>query len=108
MAEAHAHDAHDHGSTRQYWIIGGVLAVVTILEVALTLVSEPWGIPRVIEVPALLILSVIKGALVVMYFMHLKGDAAVFKFVFIAPFLMAVSMLLIFLALFSTHVGIAG
>jgi cytochrome c oxidase subunit 4/cytochrome o ubiquinol oxidase operon protein cyoD len=43
-----------------------------------------------------------------MFFMHLRGDARVFQFVFIAPLLIATTMILAFLVLFSGHVGIAG
>ena len=55
-----------------------------------------------------MLLSLAKGSMVVMFFMHLRGDARIFKFLFIAPFCIAVSMILIFLTLFSGHVGIAG
>jgi cytochrome c oxidase subunit 4/cytochrome o ubiquinol oxidase operon protein cyoD len=99
---ATTHTEQDH-STRFYWIVGAILAVITIVEVLVTFVLG--GIPLLI---VLLVLSVIKGAAVVMFFMHLRGDARVFQFLFIAPFLMAVSMLLAFLAINSVHVGIGG
>ena len=102
MAETHIEQSHDH-STRFYWLVGAVLAVITVTEVAVTFILG--GIPLLI---VLLVLSVIKGGAVVMFFMHLRGDARVFQFLFIAPFLMAVSMLLAFLALNSVHVGIGG
>ncbi|HMO56001.1 MAG TPA: cytochrome C oxidase subunit IV family protein [Roseiflexaceae bacterium] len=101
---AEAHTAEHHEGTRFYWVIGAVLAVVTILEVAITF--APW--PHWIIVAILLILSFMKGAAVVMYYMHLKGDFRVLQLVFIVPMLLATVMLLMFLLLFSTHVGIAG
>src|SRR5437899_1780434 len=87
--------ATTHGeSTRLYWVIAVILAVITIVEV---LVTFPFmgltEIPLVL-LGVLLILSFIKGSAVVMFFMHLKGDARVFKFLFIAPFLLAVSTIL--------------
>ena len=102
MADTHTEQSQEH-STRFYWIVGAVLAVITAVEVAVTFVLG--GIPLLI---VLLILSVVKGAAVVMFFMHLRGDARVFQFLFIAPFLMAVSMLLALMALTSGHVGIGG
>ncbi len=104
-----------HGeSTRQYWMIGAILAVITIVEVAVSLPGviyspeDPDITGQLILVPILLVLSVVKGSMVVMFFMHLKGDARAFKLLFIAPVFLAGSMILVVLALFSRHVGIAG
>ena len=111
MATTHA--SHE-GSTRIYWIIGAILAVVTIVEVIIAWPDviysheHPDATAQVILVVLLMVLSVAKGSMVVMFFMHLKGDARAFKLLFIAPFLLAVSMILVFLVLFSGHVGIGG
>ncbi len=102
------HSAHAHPSDRFYWIVAGVLAVVTALEVGLFIVNEQHLIAKWLEVTLLLILSTIKGAAVVMFFMHLKGDAGIFKFVFLVPLAFATTLLLSFMVLFSDHVGIAG
>jgi cytochrome c oxidase subunit IV len=105
--------SHDE-STRRYWIIGGILAAITIVEVIIAwpgLFYSPESVDfttQLIVVPILLLLSVLKGTMVVMFFMHLKGDAGVFKFLFIVPLVIATSMLTTFLVLFSGHVGIAG
>ena len=98
------HEAQHPTSTRIYWVIGAILAVVTAAEVSVTFI----GLEKLIEIVILLILSVAKGSLIVMFFMHLRGDAGIFKFVFIAPFILAVSMGIFFLVLFGGHVGIAG
>jgi len=102
MAGDLAHEAHE--STRFYWMVGAVLAVVTIVEVAITFLP----LPHELIVAVLMILMVVKGAGVVMYFMHLKGDARILQAVFVVPFLLATVMILLFLLLFSQHVGIAG
>jgi cytochrome c oxidase subunit 4/cytochrome o ubiquinol oxidase operon protein cyoD len=109
-----AHESHE-ASTRFYWTIGAILAVITIVEVVVALPGllldpkHPDPATRSILVLLLLALAVAKGSMVVMFFMHLKGDARVFKFLFIVPFTLAVSMLTVFLVLFwSGHVGIAG
>lgn len=103
------HDTHESHSTRFYWIVAGVLAVVTIIEVFISVAYANWHIlSPALAIGLLLVLSVVKGAGVVMFFMHLRGDARIFQFVFIVPFLFATTMLLMFLLLFSQHVGIAG
>ena len=110
---AATHDSHD-GSTRQYWIIGAILAVITIAEVIVALpgvIYNPEAHDASLQLTLLLILlvmMVVKGAAVVMFFMHLRGDARVFQLLFIVPFVLAVSMFGVFMLLFSTHVGIAG
>jgi len=110
---AATHDSHED-STRRYLTIGAILAVITIVEVAVALPGvvyspeHPDPTLQLILVLVLLALAFTKGSLVVMYFMHLKGDARIFQFLFIAPFLLAVSMITVFLVLFSSHVGIAG
>lgn len=104
-ASAHGHEE----STRFYWVLGGILAVVTFAEVVIAEFGEAWfGIPYWFKFVSLIVLSIIKGALVVMYYMHLKGDKKIYQFVFVAPFCIAVSMGLIMLVLFSGHSGIAG
>jgi cytochrome c oxidase subunit 4 len=104
MAEAHTTQSHS-SSTRFYWTVAAVLAVITIVEVALTLIP---GIPHLLLVVMLLVLAAIKGAGVVMFFMHLRGDARVFQLLFIAPLVLATSMIVVFLAIFSNFVGIGG
>jgi caa(3)-type oxidase subunit IV len=103
MAESHAAQSHSE-STRFYWIVAAVLAVITIVEVVVTFL----GLPDLVLLAVLMILSVIKGASVIMFFMHLRGDARVFQLLFIAPFALATSMIVVFLAIFSNYVGIGG
>ena len=104
MAEAHTAQSHSE-STRFYWMVAAVLAVITIVEVVVTLIP---GISHLLLLVVLLALAVVKGAGVVMFFMHLRGDARVFQLLFIAPFLLATSMIVVFLAIFSNYVGIGG
>jgi len=102
---AASEETHAHGSSPRFYLtIGALLAVITVVEVAVTLM----GLERIILVPLLLVLSFAKGSCVVMFFMHLRGDARIFQFLFIVPLTIATSMILVFLALFSGHVGIAG
>ncbi len=77
-----------HASTGFYWAIGGILTVITAVEVAV------FYIPALhpILVPTLLILSATKFLLVVMFFMHLRYDSRVFSGVFMAGMVLAVFM----------------
>jgi len=83
-----AHDEHGHASVGFYWMIGGVLAIITGLEVAI------FYIPAIgaALVPVLLVLSAAKFVLVVMFFMHLKFDSKVFTALFLAGLSLAVFM----------------
>jgi cytochrome c oxidase subunit 4/cytochrome o ubiquinol oxidase operon protein cyoD len=113
MAEAHATPAHEE-STRFYWMVAAVLAVITVVEVIVSLngvlvdQENPDPTMQLILLVILLILAAIKGAGVVMFFMHLRGDARVFQLLFIAPLALASSMIVVFLALFSRFAGIGG
>jgi cytochrome c oxidase subunit IV len=103
MAETHSTQSHSE-STRFYWIVAAVLAVITVVEVVVTFL----GLPDLVLLAVLMVLSVIKGASVVMFFMHLRGDPRVFQLLFIGPFALATSMIVAFLAIFSNYVGIGG
>jgi heme/copper-type cytochrome/quinol oxidase subunit 4 len=73
-------DLHSHEiSDKTYILIALFLAVLTAMEVAVT---EIAGMPDVLLVPSLLLMMAIKFFVVVSYFMHLKHDAAIFKFGF--------------------------
>lgn len=86
--EQHGHDEHGgHASPGFYWLIGGILAVLTAVEVGAYYMEL-----GAIEVPLLLMLSAAKFALVVMYFMHLKFDSRIFSGVFLAGLVLAVFM----------------
>lgn len=105
-AAAHHDEHHEAHGTGFYWQVGGVLAVVTAAEVAAFVYRDL--ISHLVFLVLLFVLMIAKGAGVIMYFMHLRGDARVFQFVFVVPFTFAVSMVLAFLYIFSHHVGIAG
>jgi cytochrome c oxidase subunit 4 len=69
---AHADGGHarSHPSPKVYVRIGVILAVLTALEVA----ASYTGVSGSILIPTLFVLAVIKFALVVLWFMHLKFD----------------------------------
>ena len=76
-----------HPNERIYWIVAAVLAVVTAIEVALSYVEFGNGGPNA----ALLLLGmVIKFVLVAGFFMHLKFDKPVLRWLFIAGLTFAI------------------
>lgn len=82
------HRTGSHASAAFYWAIGGVLTVITAVEVAIFYIPalEP------VLVPSLLLLSAGKFLLVVMFFMHLRFDSRIFSGVFLAGMALAMFM----------------
>ena len=103
--ESPAHDAHEGATVRTYVQIFVVLFVITAVEVAASWLSD-YGVPQWIEVATLIILSILKGLLVVMFYMHLRFDSAWFRFLFISAMILATFGVGIFLVLFAYHRGI--
>jgi len=85
-----------HATTATYLRIAAILVMITLIEVGVFYVPAFHGI----MVPLLLVLSALKFALVVMFYMHLKFDNRFFTFLFGGPLLLALvvvmSLLLIF------------
>ena len=87
---------HSHPTAEVYVRVAAVLVILTVLEVGVFYV--PAFHP--VLVPALLVLSGAKFTLVVMFYMHLKADSKFFTFLFGAPLLLAVGVLVALLFLF--------
>jgi caa(3)-type oxidase subunit IV len=66
----HASHGAGHPSPKEYVRIGVILAVLTALEVG----ASYAGVTGSILIPTLFVLALIKFALVVLWFMHLKFD----------------------------------
>jgi len=101
---AHGHDdsSHEmaHASDQTYVRVAIILAIITGVEVAIWYLESL----RAILVPALLILSVAKFLMVVGFFMHLKYDNRLFRFMFGAGLVLSLSVYLAMLAMFwTTH-----
>jgi cytochrome c oxidase subunit 4 len=98
-AEAAAHAQADHGghaSPGFYWVIGGILTVITAVEVAVFYIPALHGV----LVPLLLVLSATKFILVVMFFMHLKFDSKIFSGLFLSGMVLASFMTVALIILF--------
>jgi cytochrome c oxidase subunit IV len=86
-AGAHGHDG-GHSPVKGYLLIGGILAVLTFVEVAVFYI-EALGAA---EIPLLVLLSTAKIILVVLYFMHLKMDHKALTWIFVSGVVLAVFM----------------
>ncbi|MGH3850183.1 MAG: cytochrome C oxidase subunit IV family protein [Pseudonocardiaceae bacterium] len=81
---AHA-TTHDHPSDWHYIKIAIVLALITGAEVIMSYTPSLGGL----LVPGLIVLSIIKFAIVAMWFMHLRFDDRMFRRVFVAGICLA-------------------
>jgi cytochrome c oxidase subunit 4 len=89
MAEAKAVE-HAHPTAGTYIRVAAILTVLTVIEVGVFYV--PAFHPFL--TPVLLVLSAIKFAIVVMFYMHLKMDSRFFTLVFGGPLLLASAVML--------------
>jgi len=101
-AAAHSHDG-GHSPVKGYLLIGGILAVLTFVEVAVFYI-EAFGAA---EIPLLVILSTAKIILVVLYFMHLKMDHRALTWLFVSGVVLAVFMVSALLVLHHVLPGLA-
>ena len=85
----------EHPSAKEYIRIGVILAVLTALEVATYYVDVGGAL-----VPTLIGLSVVKFALVVMWFMHLKFDSPTYARYFLMGLAGATTLYLVVLISF--------
>ena len=91
------HGSHgSHASPGLYWAIGGILTVITAVEVGAFYLPALAGA----LVPILLVLSSAKFIMVVMFFMHLKFDSKIFSGLFLAGLVLATFMTVALIVLF--------
>ena len=94
---AHADHAHEHPDWKQYKWVALILTLITVVEVWVYYTS--FASHRLF-VPTLLVMSAIKFAIVVMYYMHLKYDNKIFIALFVGPLIIAVGTVTALLFLF--------
>jgi cytochrome c oxidase subunit IV len=97
-AHAAAHGAHAHPTWKQYKWVALILTLITVVEVWVYYI--PAFVATKLFVPSLLIMSAVKFAIVVMFYMHLKYDARLFRALFTGPLIVAVVTLISLLFLF--------
>ena len=73
-----------------YLFVFIALAVFTLIETLVSYVQQ-----AAIKFPTLVVLSVVKAVLVLLYFMHLKFDARIFSYLFIAGCVLAIPLILV-------------
>ncbi|HEX4682377.1 MAG TPA: cytochrome C oxidase subunit IV family protein [Gemmatimonadaceae bacterium] len=91
-------EVHEHPTWKQYKWVALILGLITVFEVWVyytPLQNTP------VFVPLLLIMSAVKFAIVVLFYMHLKYDHKLFKALFTGPLIIAMSTLVALLFLFS-------
>ena len=85
-----------HPGPRQYVVVAVALAVATGLEVGLYYMQ----LTRSLLIGLLLFFAIVKFALVVLYFMHLRFDNPIFRRLFITGMLLAIFVYLVVLLAF--------
>lgn len=95
---AHA-DEHHHPPASVYLRIAAILFILTIFEVGVFYIPGMETAP--FFPPILLTLATAKFILVVGYYMHLKFDGRLMTGLFVGPLILALAILLAFMALFS-------
>ncbi|MGH2795841.1 MAG: cytochrome C oxidase subunit IV family protein [Actinomycetota bacterium] len=87
---------HAHPEPRTYVAIAIWLAIATAIEVALYYLEVPDGL----MIGLLLFFAIIKFSLVVLYFMHLKFDALIFRRLMMTGIALALTVYIIVLLMF--------
>lgn len=85
-----------HPQSTEYVVLAVILGGITALEVAVYY-QEPL---RAVIIPILLVLSALKFALVVMFYMHLRFDHRMFSGFFVSGLAVAAFVIVTFITLF--------
>jgi cytochrome c oxidase subunit 4 len=97
MSHDAKHTVH-HPTGTQYAKVALILTIITVIEVWAYYVPSLVASP--LFVPALLIMSAVKFAIVVMFYMHLKYDHRLFRALFTGPLIIAMGTIMALLFLF--------
>jgi len=73
-----------------YLFVFIALAVFTLIETLVSYIQQ-----EAIKFPTLVVLSVIKVVLVLLYFMHLKSDSKIYTYLFVAGCVLAIPLILV-------------
>jgi cytochrome c oxidase subunit IV len=90
--------AHAHPTWKQYKWVALILTAITVVEVWIYYI--PSFVASKLFIPALLIMSAVKFAIVVLFYMHLKYDARLFRALFTGPLIIAVVTIISLMFLF--------
>lgn len=95
-------EMHEHPTWREYKWVALVLTLITIAEV--WVYYTPFRESPMFA-PVLLVMSALKFAIVVLFYMHLKYDHRLFRALFTGPLMIAMATLISLLFLFGKFVG---
>lgn len=88
---------HSHPTPAQYWKIAVVLAVLTVIEVAMYYIDRELGLGS-LNALILTSLALLKFVIVVGWYMHLRFEKPMLNRFFTAGFFLAVALYLVVLA----------
>jgi len=91
-------EMHENPTWSTYWKVAVILTLITVVEVWVYYI--PAFVASRLFVPSLLIMSAVKFAIVVMFYMHLKYDHKLFRALFTGPLTIAILTLIVLLFLF--------
>ena len=95
-------EMHEHPTWKEYKWVALILTLITVVEV--WVYYTPFS-KSALFVPALLIMSAVKFAIVVLFYMHLKYDHKLFKALFTVPLMIAMATLISLMFLFGKFSG---
>ena len=95
---AHHPDEKPHPTWKQYKWVALILTIITVVEVWVYYI--PAFVASRLFVPSLLIMSAIKFAIVVLFYMHLRYDHKLFKVLFTGPLIIAITSVIALMFLF--------
>ncbi len=95
---AHHPDEKPHPTWKQYKWVALILTVITIVEVWIYYI--PAFVASRLFVPSLLVMSAVKFAIVVMFYMHLRYDHKLFRVLFTGPLIIAITLIIALMFLF--------
>jgi cytochrome c oxidase subunit IV len=95
-------EMHEHPTWKEYKWVALILTLITVGEV--WVYYTPFK-ESPLFAPVLLVMSAVKFAIVVMFYMHLKYDHKLFRALFTGPLIIAMSSLVALLFLFGKFSG---
>ena len=110
VSEAQAHatmgEVHEHPQWATYKWVALILTIITVMEVWVYYI--PAFVASRLFVPTLLIMSAVKFAIVVLFYMHLRYDHRLFRALFTGPLIIAITTIVALMFLFAKLVIRAG
>lgn len=78
---------HRYPGVRTYLLVFAGLAILTLIEVAVSYITGG------LKAPLLILLAALKAFLVILYFMHLRYDSRWYAFIFFSPLVLVIPLI---------------